>query len=168
MYSLPPGRFRRPANASRFGLTQCLPFCRVIIVRGSGREAYATLGSLCRSLALFEETALIKKQKKTVWVVTLPNGKKQEIDESVAQKYFLEEAQATPFSHLSLGKVTRLRPVTTSSETAQRPLSPPRESGTARIRAHSVYRPGRARRIQRLRTGVRSGRLAAAWRVKKS
>ena len=110
---------------------------------------------------------MTKKEKKVVWVVTLPNGKKQEIDEAVARKYFLGDVAATPFSHLSLGKVVRLRPVTVQPPAPRTPLSTSSKPRASKGRGASP-RSGRAQRLQRLRTTVRSSRYAAARRIKKS
>jgi hypothetical protein len=112
---------------------------------------------------------MVKKQKTTVWFVTLPGGKRQEIDASVASKYFLDDAVATPFSHLSVKKVIRLRPV--------KPLPPPPAPPEPELvigRKRRKLRPAtprrvaaRARRLARLRAVVRSRRYAAARRLRR-
>ncbi len=109
---------------------------------------------------------MAKKQKQEVWIVTLPNGKKQEVDAIVAQKYFSSDLTTTPFTQLALDKVIRLRPVT-----VQKPVEPletraerprPRKVRSARpLRRTATHR---VRRIKRL---VRTNRSAAARRIKR-
>ena len=51
--------------------------------------------------------AMAKTERITVWIVTLPNGKKVEIDPAVAERYFGNGRETTPFSHLHVEPVVR-------------------------------------------------------------
>jgi hypothetical protein len=140
--------------------------------------------SFCAAIraAWIARAIMVKKVKTYVWLVTLPSGRKQEIDEQVAQKYLLGQDGATPFSKLSIERIVKLRPVKRSRAPVAEPEPPPtphrinRLAGRIRRRAHRAVRPRprsaalrrmKARRLSRVRTVIRPRRLAAARRIRK-
>lgn len=69
------------------------------------------------------EGTMWKTERITVWVVTLPNGKKVEIDPSVADRYFKGGSETTPFSHLRVDpivKTVRVKAVARAASAARR------------------------------------------------
>lgn len=91
---------------------------------------------------------MAKTERITVWVVTLPNGKKVEVDPAVAARYFNGARSTTPFSHLHLEpivKTVRVKPTPAPKppprKKAARPLKTAKKS--ARKRTHPASKAKR-------------------------
>lgn len=100
----------------------------------------------------------MKTERITVWVVTLPNGKKVEIDPSVADRYFKAGSETTPFSHLRVDpivKTVRVKapPRATSASKKPRRIAPSRSSMMRSKAAKKVVRRAvsMAKRVSRSR-----------------
>jgi len=96
---------------------------------------------------------MAKLQEVTIWYVTLPNGKKVEIEKSIAEQYFRSSYAATPFSHLKLHRVTKKVKVEEPPRRRRRTSVTTRKKKVVRKAA-----PKRSKTVSRRRTKVTASR----------
>ncbi|MEW6354774.1 MAG: hypothetical protein AB1696_00470 [Planctomycetota bacterium] len=88
---------------------------------------------------------MAKTERITVWVVSLPNGKKVEIDPEVARRYFRSDIETTPFSHLHVEPIVKT--VSVKAVPAPKSTASPNRRGRVMRSANIAARArGRANR----------------------
>ena len=89
---------------------------------------------------------MAKTQEVTVWYVTLPNGRKVEVDAAIAERYFGQGSEVTPFSKLKLEKVVKRVRVSARTTRVKRTSKVTRRAATRRTTRSAQSRKKTTRR----------------------